>query len=96
DKLNHPSLHAVTVMYFSIGMNQPFSYIRWQKMTNEKFREIYERFLQARGQIAHGRQPTVQLRTLRSWKKMVEMSAIRLERLVADHIEKQTGNRPAW
>lgn len=96
DKLNHPSIHAVTVMYFSIGMNHPFSSIRWQKMTNSDFQSTYNKFLETRGQIAHGRQPTVQLATLRSWKTMVELSAIRLENLVADHIENQTGRRPAW
>ncbi|MDJ0949944.1 MAG: hypothetical protein QNJ94_13585 [Alphaproteobacteria bacterium] len=96
DKLNHPSLHAVTVMYFSIGMNHPFSKIRWPKMPNPDFQRTYNKFLETRGQIAHGRQPTVRLATLRSWKTMVELSAIRLERLVADHIEERTGNRPAW
>ena len=91
-----PSIHAVTVMYFSIGMNHPFSNIRWQKMQNPDFQRIYNKFLETRGQIAHGRQPTVRLATLRSWKTMVELSANRLEQLVADHIEERAGHRPAW
>ena len=96
DRLNHPSLHHVTVMYFSIGMNHPFNNIRWPKMTNDTFQATYNRFLETRGQIAHGRQPTVQLKTLRSWKTMAELFATRLERLVADHIEERTKLRPAW
>ena len=96
DKLNHPSIHAVTVMYFSIGMNHPFSNIRWQKMANPVFQRTYNKFLETGGQIAHGRQPTGRLRTLRSWKTMVELSASRLEQLVANHIEERTGNRPVW
>lgn len=96
DKLNHPSLHAVTVMYFSIGMNHPFHQIRWRKMKNDDFRRKYESFLQTRGQIAHGRRPTVRLQTLRSWKILIEKASEKLETIVAQHIEKATGNAPGW
>ncbi len=95
-RLNHPSLHKVTVMYFSIGMNHPFHAIRWRKMPNDRFRRKYNDLLETRGQIAHGRRPTVRLATLRSWTTTIEKFAERFETLVADHIERQGNARPTW
>lgn len=95
-RLNHPGLHQVTVMYFSIGMNHPFNTISWRKMNNASFRNKYDDFLQMRGRIAHGRRPNVRLQTLRLWKSMVEQLSVGLERLVCEHILRRTGNAPNW
>jgi hypothetical protein len=96
ERLNHPSIQKVTVLYFSIGMNHPLSQIRWKKMSNAAFQRNYAEFLNRRGQVAHGRQPPIRLQTLRGWKNMVENFSQRLEALTATHIENQTGVRPAW
>jgi hypothetical protein len=70
--------------------------IKWQKFSNDAFKKEFDRMIQTRNSIAHGRAVAVRLGTLRRWKTMVENFAPRLEFHVADHIQQAGRPRPNW
>lgn len=68
--------------------------IRWQKFSNKKVRETLGHLSAARNKIAHGGSHSVTKNQLVFWRNFIARLADRLDLVVADHIEKQTGVRP--
>ncbi|MEX2211118.1 MAG: HEPN domain-containing protein [Gaiellaceae bacterium] len=94
----NPSVKKTNDLFFGLGMPWVLDSIRWQKRTNKSFKESLTLLIKRRNQIAHGSKPrpSVQLRQLRAWHRMIAVYAERLESLVAARIEAVTGHRPNW
>lgn len=96
EKNHNANNHQVNNLFFYIGipwiMQSPK--IRWQKFSNKKVRDSLSGLSTARNRIAHGGSHSVTKNQLSSWRLFIERLADRLDAVVADHIETQTGTRP--
>lgn len=68
--------------------------VRWQKFSNTNVRAELDRIVMARNGIAHGESRAIQKRTATRWRGVIGRLADRLDGVVADHVEQQTGCRP--
>lgn len=95
-KNNNANNHQVNNLFFYVGipwiMLSPK--IRWQKFSNKKVRDTLDSLSTARNKIAHGMSHSVTKKQLMFWRDCIARLADRLDAVVADHIEKQTGARP--
>ncbi|MBC2729976.1 HEPN domain-containing protein [Thiobacillus sp.] len=96
EKNNNANNHQVNNLFFYAGipwiMMSPK--IRWQKFSNKKVRDTLGELSTARNRIAHGGSHSVTKNQLVFWHTFIERLADRLDIVVADHIENQTGARP--
>jgi hypothetical protein len=95
-KLNNADSNKTNLLYFNLGCPWILATIKWKKFSNPTFIARLNKLVENRNQIAHGKRPNVTLPQLRTWKKMLDGYAPRLEGAVAAHIEKMTGVKPAW
>ncbi len=95
-RLNNADVHKTNLLFFNLGAPWLLNSVRWQKCSNVQFKKRLNRLVEIRGQIAHGRQPTVRLQQLRGWKRMVEKYAEVLECKVGEHIQTTTGAQVGW
>ena len=94
--LNNASVFKVNRLFFNLGLPWIMQHqeVRWQKFTNSKVRETLGKLVTARNSIAHGGTKSVSKPTAKKWKGCVERLADRIDAIVAEHVESQTGNRP--
>lgn len=95
-RLNNADVHKTEMLFFNIGLPWALSTVSWQKFSNETFKKALNKLVETRNQIAHGKQPSVTLPTLRRWRTMVENYSRSLDHVVANHIQQVTGNNPNW
>jgi len=79
ERLNHPSLDKVDLLFFNVGIPHITSNIRWKAFSNKQFQTKYNHLLELRGRIAHGRKPSVRLSVVRSGVDFARRFADRLE-----------------
>ena len=96
ERLNNASTFKVNRLFFNVGIpwimhNQR---IRWQKFSNESVCSELNRIIRTRNEVAHGGSPTIRRRTAVRWKRVIERLADRLDLVVAEEIERQTGSSP--
>jgi hypothetical protein len=96
EKNNNANNHQVNNLFFYVGIPwiMQSNKIRWQKFSNKKVRETLGNLSTARNKIAHGGSHSVTKNQLMFWRVFIARLADRLDVVVADHIEKQTGARP--
>ncbi|WP_146444155.1 HEPN domain-containing protein [Botrimarina colliarenosi] len=94
--LNNASVFKVNRLFFNLGLPWIMQHrdVRWQKFTNAKVQETLGKLVTARNSIAHGGSKTVSKLTAKKWKGCVERLADRIDVIVSDHVQSQTGNRP--
>ncbi|PQO28112.1 HEPN domain-containing protein [Blastopirellula marina] len=94
--LNNASVFKVNRLFFNLGLPWIMQHqnVRWQNFTNAKVQETLGKLVTARNSIAHGGSKSVSKPTANKWKGCVERLADRIDGIVADHVESQTGNRP--
>lgn len=96
-KLNTPNSFNTNMLFANLGIWWLLDEVRWQKFSPEDVRKWLAKVIETRGQIAHGKQPRVNLVTLRSWRQRAQHYAERIEAILADVIRKRTGaNPPGW
>lgn len=95
-RLNNADVYKIELLYFNLGCPFVLKNIKWQKCSNDTFKEELNRLIKARNQIAHGKMPTLNLSSLRKWKRMIDNFAPRLQDRLRDHVEEMTGARPPW
>lgn len=95
-RLNNANVYKIELLYFNLGCLFVLKNIRWQKCSNDAFKKELNRFIDARHQIAHGKKPHLNLRSLLKWKDMIDNFAPRLQDRLRDHVEEMTGARPPW
>ena len=86
EKLNHPSLLKVDLLFFNVGISHISGHIRWASQSNANFKKKYSALLDLRGRIAHGRKPNVRLNYVRQCVAFVKKFAERLEANVNNHM----------
>lgn len=96
ERLNNADALKTNLLFFNLGIPWILASVRWQKTSNGAFKKRLHDLIQTRGQIAHGRAPTVSLAKLRGWRQMVGLYASVLDRLIADQLSRLTGTRPNW
>jgi hypothetical protein len=96
EKNNNANNHQVNNLFFYVGIPWIMlsAKVRWRKFSNSKVRETLGKLSNARNKIAHGGSHSVTKKQLVAWKDFISRLADRLDLVVADHIEKQTGMRP--
>lgn len=96
EKNHNANNHQVNNLFFYVGIPwvMQSTKVRWQKFSNKKVRETLGGLSAARNKIAHGKSHSVTKSQLIFWREFIERLADRLDIVVADHIEKQTGVRP--
>ncbi|MFM0699513.1 HEPN domain-containing protein [Paraburkholderia sediminicola] len=96
EKNNNANNHQVNNLFFYAGVPwiMQSTKVRWQKFSNKKVRETLGNLSTARNRIAHGGSHSVTKKQLVLWREFIGRLADRLDVVVADHIEKQTGARP--
>ena len=96
EKNHNANNHQVNNLFFYAGIPWIMlsKKVRWQKFSNSKVRETLGKLSTARNKIAHGGSHSVTKKQLVFWKDFIARLADRLDLVVADHIEKQTGTRP--
>jgi len=82
ERLNHPSLDKVDLLFFNVGIPHIMRNIRWRKLSNTEFRKKYNHLLELRGRIAHGRKPSVRLSVVRKGVDFARRFADRLDQTV--------------
>jgi hypothetical protein len=96
ERNHNANVFKVNALYFNVGipwvMHHP--HIHWQKFSNERVRATLNELSTARNQIAHGQSATVRKPTARKWRNFVDRLAARLDEIVADKVEADTGVRP--
>ena len=94
--LHNASVFKVNRLFFNIGIPWIMSHqrVRWQKFTNSRVREELGNLITSRNDIAHGTDITVAKPTAVKWRGIIEKLADRLDMVVADRIESETGTRP--
>ena len=96
ERNHNANVFKVNALYFNIGipwvMHHPN--IHWRKFPNDRVRETLNELSTARNQIAHGQLATVRKPTARKWRDFVGRLATRLDEIVADKVEADTGVRP--
>jgi len=65
DKLNHPSVEKIDLLFYNIGIMNVLDEVRWKKTSNDSFKKRFRALLELRGRIAHGRRPSVRLSVVR-------------------------------
>lgn len=95
-KLNTASVQNIEMLYFNLGMPFVLKDFKWQGFSNKQFRKKFNRLIEVRGSIAHGRPQAASLQSLKSWKSMIECFAIRFEQRVANNIRNIAGTHPGW
>lgn len=95
-QMHNASPFKVNRLFFNLGIPWVMSSasLRWQKYPNDKVQKMLQSLVTARNKIAHGKTHTVRRETLVSWRAQIERLAERLDVVVADYVEAQTGNRP--
>lgn len=96
EKNNNANNHQVNNLFFYVGIPwiMMSSKIRWKKFSNKTVRETLANLSTARNKIAHGGSHSVTKKQLVFWRQFIERLAEKLDIVVADHIEKETGVRP--
>lgn len=85
DRLNHPSIEKVDLLFYNIGLMAAMSEIRWKKTSNTDFKRRYRALLDLRGRVAHGRRPSVRLQVVRHGLAFVKQFADCLQRTLDAH-----------
>lgn len=95
-RLNNASVFKVNRLFFNIGIPWIMSYAQvcWQKFPNDRVREELGELIKARNNIAHGEDITVPKPRATKWRGLVERLADRIDIIVGDRVETQTGTRP--
>lgn len=96
EKNHNANNHQVNNLFFYVGIPWVMysNKIRWRKFPNAKVRATLGALSSARNKIAHGGSHSVTKNQLVSWRGFIERLADKLDLVVADHIETQTGTRP--
>ncbi|MGG2395752.1 HEPN domain-containing protein [Pseudomonas sp. SH1-B] len=96
EKNHNANNHQVNNLFFYAGIPWVMhsNKIRWQKFSNAQVRKTLGALSNARNRIAHGGSHTVTKIQLVSWRNFIERLSDKLDLVVADHIETQTGTRP--
>jgi hypothetical protein len=96
EKNHNANNHQVNNLFFYVGIPwiMQSSKVRWQKFSNNKVRVTLGNLSAARNKIAHGGSHSVTKSQLVFWRDFIARLADRLDVVVADHIEKETGKRP--
>ncbi len=96
-RLNNADVRKTELLFFNLGLPWALGDVRWQKFSNVTFKKSLNDLVEKRNQIAHGnKKGTARLAQLKRWKALVKNYSIRLEAIVADHVEDLTGTRPNW
>lgn len=95
-KNHNANNHQVNNLFFYVGIPwiMQSNKIRWRKFSNKSVRDTLSELSSARNKIAHGAAHSVTKHQLVKWRDFVGRLADRLDEVVADHIETQTGTRP--
>lgn len=96
ERLNNASVFKSNFLYFNLGIPWVFNGIRWQKFTNASVQAQVDAMVTMRNRIGHGGQPTVQLKTLRYWRNMIENLAPRFEAKVSAEVNRVCGRPTGW
>lgn len=96
EKNNNANNHQVNNLFFYVGIPwiMQSTKVRWQKFSNKQVQETLGKLSTARNKIAHGGSHSVTKNQLVFWRQFISRLADRLDVVVADHIENQTGVRP--
>ncbi|MCC7068652.1 MAG: hypothetical protein IT523_09370 [Burkholderiales bacterium] len=96
EKNHNANNHQVNNLFFYVGIPwiMQSKKICWKKFANKSVRDTLGKLSSARNKIAHGATHGVTKDQLVKWRDFVGHLADRLDVVVADHIEKQTGTRP--
>lgn len=96
EKNNNANNHQVNNLFFYVGIPwiMQSKKVCWRKFTNKKVRETLGHLSTARNKIAHGGSHSVTKKQLVFWREFIARLADKLDVVVADHVEKQTGVRP--
>lgn len=96
EKNHNANNHQVNNLFFYAGIPwiMQSKKIRWKKFDNQSVRDTLGKLSSARNKIAHGSVHTVTKNQLVFWRDFAGRLADRLDVVVADHIEKETGTRP--
>lgn len=89
-RLHNADVRKTNLLFFNLGAPWILNQVRWQKCSNDQFKSRLTRLVEVRNQIAHGKQPPIQLQQLRGWKRMVAKYAEVLERIVAAHVQQSS------
>ena len=94
--LNNASVFKVNRLFFNLGIPWIMQHtnVRWQKFSNSKVQETLGDIITARNKIAHGANKSVRKPTALKWKGCIERLADRIDAIVADKVEIETGTRP--
>ena len=95
-KLNNADAFKINMLFFSLGIPwiMKRSNIRWQKYPNSKVVKSLNQFIEARNQIAHGKNPGIRKATAMKWRGLVERLAKRLDEAVAEEVERRGFGKP--
>lgn len=96
EKNHNANNHQVNNLFFYVGIPwiMQSTKVCWQKFPNKKVRETLGSLSIARNKIAHGGSHSVTKKQLVFWRDFIARLADRIDVVVADHIEIQTGVRP--
>jgi hypothetical protein len=85
----------IEMLFSHLGMPWVLDGVKWQKFSNDSVRSSLEDLSATRNKIAHGSAPkTAQVDKVKSWRNVVERTAKRLDKKVADHVKGSIGTSP--
>jgi hypothetical protein len=87
DKLNHPSLENINLLFYNLGIMDITKSIRWKKTSNASFVLRYRSLLELRGRVAHGRRPSIRLSVVRKGLRLARQFADCFQRVLDAEFE---------
>lgn len=96
-KKNHnANNHQVNNLMFFLGIPWAMSNpkVHWRKCANATVADKLGKLAKARNELAHGSTHAVTKPMLRAWREFIPRLAEKLDIVVADRIQAETGNRP--
>ena len=96
ERFNNADSQKVNFLFFNIGCPWIISSISWRKYPSEKVTKRLNWIIETRNSIAHGKQPSIRLKTLALSRDFILRLAQHMDTAIANHLAASGHTAPNW